>query len=170
MLALTSFALPSRSSHAIEVLINDHVPNFVYLKEADDVLHLRYGVEAHIKHLLREFHRLFNADQILLVIILLHHFLLNLLALFQEQDPASLDVLHDEYLLLEQSLNRILNEAELEATDAVLLLQHDALVVVGLNALLQGLGLLLIEVSAVLQLLLQLKDALLLLDVLPGDL
>jgi hypothetical protein len=44
------------------------------------------------------------------------------------------------------------------------------LIFVGLNSLLQGLGLLLIEVSALLQLLLQLKDALLLLDVFPGDL
>lgn len=79
-------------------------------------------MEAHVKHLLRELHCLFNAYQILLVIVLLHHFLLNLLALFQEQDPASLDVLHYEYLLLEQGLHRILNQPELKATYTVLLL------------------------------------------------
>ena len=64
-------------------------------------------METHVKHLFGKFNCLFNANQVLFIVILLHHLILDLLTFFQKQQPASLNVLHDEYFLLIKSLYRV---------------------------------------------------------------
>jgi hypothetical protein len=127
-------------------------------------------MESHVKHLFRQFDCFLNADQIFLVVILFHHFVLNLLALLLEHNATSLNILHDEYLLLVKGLDGILKQPQLQSANAILFLQDNALIVVCLYSVLHGLGLLFIQLCTLFEFLLQVRYVLLLFGVFPRDL
>jgi hypothetical protein len=98
---------------AFAILGSNHISHLIYLQECYDLGDFCNSFKTHFNHSLWHFDGFFNANEIFLTIVLVHHWFLNLCALLGQIDAASFDIINDEALLFIQSFNLIPDEPQL---------------------------------------------------------